>query len=79
MNGRRPHTLTINYSYDIPNLSQKWNNVVTKAVLDNWQVSGITTFLSGNKQGFSLQLRQRADRCAERHRVRSTARPAVPT
>ena len=53
VNGRRPHALTINYAYDIPNLSQKWNNVVTKAVLDDWQVSGITTFLSGNKQGFT--------------------------
>ncbi len=53
VNGRRPHALTINYAYDIPNLSQKWNNVVTKAVFDDWQVSGITTFLSGNKQGFT--------------------------
>ena len=53
VNGRRPHALTISYAYDVPNLSAKWNNVVTKTVFDNWQVSGVTTFLSGNKQGFS--------------------------
>ncbi|MEP6914328.1 MAG: carboxypeptidase regulatory-like domain-containing protein [Acidobacteriota bacterium] len=51
-NGRRPHSLTINYSYEVPNLSAKWDNIVTKAVFDNWQVSGITTLLSGNKAGF---------------------------
>jgi hypothetical protein len=51
-NGRRPHALTISYAYEVPNLSKKWDNVVTKAVFDNWQVSGITSILSGNKQGF---------------------------
>ena len=39
-NGRRPHTLVVNYSYDVPNLSQKWDNVVAKAIFDNWQISG---------------------------------------
>jgi hypothetical protein len=43
----------INYSYEVPNLSQKWNNVVVKALADNWQISGITSILSGTKQGFS--------------------------
>jgi hypothetical protein len=51
-NGRRPHALTINYAYEVPNLSNVWNNVVAKAVFDNWQISGITSILSGNKQGF---------------------------
>jgi hypothetical protein len=37
----------------VPNLSKHWNNVVAKAIFDNWQISGITSFLSGNKQGFS--------------------------
>ena len=79
MNGRRPHALTINYSYDVPNLSQKWNNVVAKAVLDNWQVSGITSFLSGTQAGLQLQLHQRADRRAERHRRDQRRRRAGPT
>jgi hypothetical protein len=53
VNGRRPHALTISYAYDVPNLSAKWNNIVAKSVFDDWEVSGVTTFLSGNKQGFS--------------------------
>jgi hypothetical protein len=46
-NGRRPHTLVINYAYEIPNLSRKWDNIATKAIFDNWQISGITSILSG--------------------------------
>ena len=45
--GRRPHVLVFNYSYDVPNLSGRWNHVVTKAVFDNWQVSGVTTLTTG--------------------------------
>ncbi len=52
-NGRRPHTLVIHYAYEVPNLSHKWNNVVVKAIFDDWQVSGITSFLSGTYGGFS--------------------------
>ncbi len=51
--GRRPHTLTINYAYEVPNLGQKWDNIVAKVLFDNWQVSGITSFISGSRQGFS--------------------------
>jgi carboxypeptidase family protein/TonB-dependent receptor-like protein len=49
--GRRPHTLTINYAYEVPNLSRKWDNVLTKAIFDNWQFSGITSLLSGTFGG----------------------------
>jgi hypothetical protein len=45
--GRRPHTLTFNYAYDVPELSHHWNNVIAKAVFDNWQVSGVTSIISG--------------------------------
>jgi hypothetical protein len=44
---RRPHVLILNYSYEIPNLSKKFDNVLTKALADNWQISGITTITSG--------------------------------
>jgi hypothetical protein len=50
--GRRPHTLVINYSYEIPNLSSKWNNIIAKSVFDNWQISGITSVLSGTYGGY---------------------------
>ena len=53
LNGSRPHNLVVNYSYEIPNLSQKWNNIFVKALADNWQVSGITSVLSGTRQGIT--------------------------
>ncbi len=52
-NGRRPHVLVFNYSYDVPNLSRKWNNLVAKVVFDNWQFSGVTTITSGTYGGFT--------------------------
>jgi hypothetical protein len=37
----------------VPNLSNKWNNVVAKAVFDNWQFSGVATFTTGTYGGFT--------------------------
>jgi hypothetical protein len=37
----------------VPNLSNKWNNVVAKAIFDNWQVSGVATFTTGTYGGFT--------------------------
>ena len=51
--GARKHILNINYSYEVPPLSRRWNNVVAKALFDDWQVSGVTSILSGTRQGFS--------------------------
>ena len=51
--GRRPHVLVFNYSYDVPNLSEKWNNLLAKVVFDNWQFSGVTTITSGTYGGFT--------------------------
>ena len=64
--GSRKHIMNINYSYEVPNLSQKWNNVVVKALADNWQVSGVTSILSGVRQGFSYGYTGGADRRADR-------------
>ena len=47
-NGSRPHALAFNYSYEVPKLSQKWDNIVAKVVFDNWQISGATSFISGS-------------------------------
>lgn len=41
----RTHVVKINYLYDVP--KPNWNNVVSKQVLGGWQVSGITSFVSG--------------------------------
>ena len=44
----RRHNLTTNWTYRLPDGSPLWKNVVTKQVLDGWQITGIATFLSGN-------------------------------
>jgi hypothetical protein len=51
--GARKHNLVMYYSYEIPNLSTKWNNLAVKALLDNWQVSGVTSIVSGTRQGLT--------------------------
>ncbi len=42
-----PHTLVINYSWDLPNPAARWQNKVLNMICGHWQLSGITTFLSG--------------------------------
>lgn len=53
----RKHNLAVNYTYDVPGLSRVWNAPVVRAVFDNWQLSGVTTALSGPAigVGYSIQ------------------------
>ena len=54
--------MTINYIYKVPGLSNKLgNNGVAKQVFDNWEISGITTFLSGSPLGIGYSLVQGTD------------------
>ena len=41
------HNLALNYLWALPKASRLWDNFATRAVLDNWQISGIMTYLSG--------------------------------
>ena len=41
------HMMVINYNYEIPNLGRKFNNAILGVITDNWQISGITTFMTG--------------------------------
>jgi hypothetical protein len=43
----RRHVFVANYIYEIPNLGKRLNNRYLGWVTDNWQVSGITSFISG--------------------------------
>jgi hypothetical protein len=43
----RHHNLVVNYAYDIPGLSAIWDTPIVRGVFDNWQISGITSVLSG--------------------------------
>ena len=47
-------TLKITYNWMLPGLSQYMgDNVIAKAVFDGWQLSGISTFLSGTYSNFT--------------------------
>ncbi|HEY9500133.1 MAG TPA: carboxypeptidase regulatory-like domain-containing protein [Pyrinomonadaceae bacterium] len=49
------HILTVGYIYDVPSLSRKWNNGLVKAVFDNWQLSGTTSYATGRpKQNIAV-------------------------
>jgi hypothetical protein len=42
------HILTVGYIYDVPSLSRKFNdNSIIKAIFDNWQISGTTSYATG--------------------------------
>jgi hypothetical protein len=57
----RTHNLTINYVYKLPGLSKRWDNVVTRQVLDGWELSGITSFISGAPLGIGYSTVQGTD------------------
>ena len=52
-NGSRPHNLVVNYNYVVPGLSKVWNNMFARGIGDGWQITGVSTFQSGTRGGFS--------------------------
>lgn len=46
------HIFTVNYIYDVPGLSRKFNNRLVKFLFDNWQISGTTSYASGKPKTF---------------------------
>ena len=51
----RPHNLKFTYNWMLPGVSRfLGNNIIAKGVLDGWQLSGITTMLSGNWSNFTF-------------------------
>ncbi|MEJ7607920.1 MAG: hypothetical protein WKF37_17040 [Bryobacteraceae bacterium] len=57
----RTHNFVVNYTYNIPKLSKVWNNPVAKWGFDNWDLSGVTSFISGAPLGLSYSLVSGAD------------------
>ena len=57
----RTHNFQLNYIYSLPKLSKVVNNAVVKAIFDNWDVSGITTFLSGAPSGIGYAFVENID------------------
>jgi Carboxypeptidase regulatory-like domain len=52
-NQSRPHSLVINYNWELPRASGKWDNAFARLALDGWQISGITIVQSQPRNGFS--------------------------
>ena len=50
----RPNVLTFHFLYDVPRLSSLLPNPIVKAVFDGWQVSDITSFISGAPLGITM-------------------------
>jgi len=57
----RTHNLTVNYIYKVPGLSKHWDNALTRTVLDGWELSGITSFISGAPLGIGYSTVQGTD------------------
>jgi hypothetical protein len=54
-NGSRPHNLKFTYNWMVPGPSRfLGDNIVAKAALDGWQLSGITTMLGGTWSNFGF-------------------------
>ena len=47
------HNLVLNYTWDLPGGSRFWNNAFSRGLLDGWQLSGDTAFVSGDWGGAS--------------------------
>jgi len=48
------HILTVAYIYDVPGLSKRWNNGFVKALLDNWQLSGTSSYATGRPKNLTV-------------------------
>ncbi|HWF47310.1 MAG TPA: carboxypeptidase-like regulatory domain-containing protein [Bryobacteraceae bacterium] len=50
----RDHSVVVNWLWNIPAASNLWDSFVTRQVFDNWQVSGIASFVRGAPYGITL-------------------------
>ncbi|HUS08132.1 MAG TPA: carboxypeptidase regulatory-like domain-containing protein [Bryobacteraceae bacterium] len=57
----RTHNLVANWLWDLPKASGAWNNVLVRTVLDNWQLSGIASLVSGPPMGIGFSTVDGAD------------------
>ncbi len=48
------HVFIANYIIDVPRASRLWDRRVVRAAFDNWQVAGITSFVSGQPATVNL-------------------------
>jgi len=57
----RKHNLVANYTWSLPKASRLWNNFATRGLLDNWQISGIASYISGAPDSFGIKTSNNAN------------------
>jgi hypothetical protein len=57
----RTHIFTFNYVYKLPNLLKSWDSRLGRSIFDGWELSGITSFISGSPLGIGYGLSPSAD------------------
>jgi hypothetical protein len=50
----RDHSVVVNLLWNVPAASKLWNSFVTRQVFDNWQISGIASFVRGAPYGITV-------------------------
>ena len=55
------HNLIVNYTWDVPGGSRMWNSWLTRGLLDGWQFSGDSAFVSGDWAGVSTSTTDNVD------------------
>jgi hypothetical protein len=50
----RTHNLVFHYLYRLPNASHLWSNGFVRTALDDWELSGISEYVSGSPQSVSI-------------------------
>jgi Carboxypeptidase regulatory-like domain/TonB-dependent Receptor Plug Domain len=55
------HVFIFNYTWDLPKASRAWDNRFMRVVFDNWQLSGVTAFVSGTPLGVGFSTTDNAD------------------
>jgi hypothetical protein len=75
-----PHMLVLNYTWNLPNPVGRLNRKALNVVFANWQVAGITSFLSGTPftPGFSTSDGQDITGSSEGARIVVTGDPRLP-
>jgi hypothetical protein len=48
------HIFTVNYIWDVPGLSRRFDNGFVRALFDNWQISGQTSYASGKPKNIGV-------------------------
>jgi hypothetical protein len=76
----RTHVLVLHYIYDLPKFGSRIGPAPARWILDNWQIAGITSFISGAPftPGFSTVDGQDITGSSEGPRITVTGDPQLP-